>query len=35
VVNETNARPTVDSATKYEDGFFDRLADLIRKTARE
>ena len=33
VVNETNARPTVDSATKYEPGFFDRLADLIRRTA--
>ncbi len=23
VVNETNARPTIDSATKYEDGFWD------------
>ncbi|MFC7229482.1 RimK family alpha-L-glutamate ligase [Salinirubellus salinus] len=34
VVNETNARPTVDSATKYEDGFYDRLAGLIRATAR-
>ncbi|MFC4358449.1 RimK family alpha-L-glutamate ligase [Halobium salinum] len=33
VVNETNARPTVDSATKYDDGFFDRLAGLIRETA--
>ncbi len=33
VVNETNARPTVDDATKYEPGFYDRLADLIRKTA--
>jgi ribosomal protein S6--L-glutamate ligase len=33
VVNETNARPTIDSATKYEDGFWDRLADLIEKTA--
>ena len=33
VVNETNARPTIDSATKYEDGFWDRLAELIRKTA--
>ena len=33
VVNETNARPTVDDATKYEPGFYDRLAGLIRKTA--
>lgn len=33
VVNETNARPTVDSETKYDDGFYDRLAALIRKTA--
>jgi ribosomal protein S6--L-glutamate ligase len=33
VVNETNARPTVDAATKYEDGFYDRLARLIRETA--
>ncbi|MFB6083720.1 MAG: RimK family alpha-L-glutamate ligase [Halorientalis sp.] len=30
VVTETNARPTVDSATKYEPGFFDDLAALIR-----
>ncbi|WP_255151841.1 ATP-grasp domain-containing protein [Halorarius halobius] len=30
VVNETNARPTVDSATKYDPEFYDRLADLIR-----
>jgi ribosomal protein S6--L-glutamate ligase len=30
VVNETNARPTVDTATKYEDGFYDRLAALVR-----
>ena len=34
VVNETNARPTVDAATKYDDGFYDRLAGLIRDTAR-
>ena len=34
VVNETNARPTVDDATKYEDGFYDRLSGLIRRTAR-
>lgn len=33
VVNETNARPTIDDATKYEDGFWDRLAGLIRETA--
>ncbi|MBX0322964.1 RimK family alpha-L-glutamate ligase [Halomicroarcula sp. F13] len=32
VVNETNARPTIDSATKYEDGFWDDLARLIRAT---
>jgi ribosomal protein S6--L-glutamate ligase len=30
VVNETNARPTVDSATKYEPEFHDRLAALIK-----
>jgi ribosomal protein S6--L-glutamate ligase len=29
VVNETNARPTIDAATKYEDGFYDRLAGAI------
>jgi len=34
VVNETNARPTIDAETKYDDGFYDRLADLIRETAR-
>lgn len=33
VVNETNARPTVDEATKYANDFYDRLADLIRRTA--
>ncbi|MCY4732917.1 alpha-L-glutamate ligase, partial [Natronomonas gomsonensis] len=33
VVNETNARPTVDSAAKYDPGFYDRLAGLIRRTA--
>lgn len=33
LVNETNARPTVDEATKYESGFYDRLAALIRRTA--
>ena len=30
VVNETNARPTIDSATKYKKGFWDELATLIR-----
>ena len=33
LVNETNARPTVDAATKYEPGFYDRLAGLIRARA--
>jgi ribosomal protein S6--L-glutamate ligase len=33
VVSETNARPTIDAATKYEDGFYDDLAALIRRTA--
>ena len=33
LVNETNARPTIDDAGKYEDGFWDRLADAIRDTA--
>jgi ribosomal protein S6--L-glutamate ligase len=32
-VNETNARPTVDAATKYEPDFYDRLAGLIERTA--
>ena len=32
VVSETNARPTIDDE-KYEAGFWDRLADLIRQTA--
>lgn len=31
VVNETNARPTIDTATKYEDGFWDAVAALIRR----
>ncbi|PSP55638.1 alpha-L-glutamate ligase [Halobacteriales archaeon QH_7_66_37] len=30
VVNETNARPTIDEATKYEPGFWDDLASSIR-----
>jgi len=29
VVNETNARPTIDDESKYVDGFYDRLADAI------
>lgn len=33
VVAETNARPTVDEETKYEDGFYDRLAALVERTA--
>jgi ribosomal protein S6--L-glutamate ligase len=33
VVAETNARPTIDDETKYEDGFYDRLAAVIRDTA--
>ncbi|WP_338739987.1 RimK family alpha-L-glutamate ligase [Haloplanus salilacus] len=33
VVAETNARPTVDTATKYVPEFYDRLAGLIRRTA--
>lgn len=33
VVNETNARPTVDAETKYEPGFYDRLAALIADVA--
>jgi ribosomal protein S6--L-glutamate ligase len=35
VVAETNARPTVDAATKYVPEFYDRLAGLIRRTANE
>jgi SSU ribosomal protein S6P modification protein len=35
VVTETNARPTVDDAAKYDDGFYDRLAGLIRETAEK
>ncbi|TYL39890.1 alpha-L-glutamate ligase [Natronococcus pandeyae] len=33
VINETNARPTIDEATKYESGFYDRLADAVRSRA--
>jgi ribosomal protein S6--L-glutamate ligase len=32
-VTETNARPTIDEASKYETGFYDALAALIRRTA--
>jgi ribosomal protein S6--L-glutamate ligase len=35
VVNETNARPTIDAAIKYETGFYDDLAALIQRTAGE
>lgn len=35
VVNETNARPTVDAATKYDPDFYDRLVALIRETASD
>jgi len=34
-VVETGARPTIDDAGKYEDGFYDRLAALIERTAAE
>lgn len=30
LVNETNARPTIDHVTKYEPNFYDDLAQLIR-----
>jgi len=33
VVSETNARPTIDDASLYEPDFYDRLADLIERTA--
>lgn len=33
VVSETNARPTIDEAGKYESDFYDRLVGLIRKRA--
>lgn len=31
VVNEMNARPTIDAAEKYETGFWDEVADLVRR----
>jgi ribosomal protein S6--L-glutamate ligase len=33
VVSETNARPTIDDASKYDEGFYDRFASLLRETA--
>ncbi|MCU4926148.1 RimK family alpha-L-glutamate ligase [Halobacteria archaeon AArc-dxtr1] len=35
VVGETNARPTIDAETKYEPGFYDRLAATIEAAASE
>ncbi len=35
LVNETNARPTIDAAEKYESGFYDRLAAAIRRAAAD
>ncbi len=35
VVNETNARPTIDDESKYDDGFYDRLAEVIRDAAED
>lgn len=35
VVSETNARPTIDDESKYETGFYDRFASLLRETARK
>lgn len=35
VVSETNARPTVDAAAKYDPDFYDRLAALIRSRVDE
>ena len=35
VVNETNARPTIDAATKYKPGFYDKLAAMVRRRASE
>ena len=31
VVNETNARPTIDAAEKYQTGFWDDVAALVRE----
>ncbi|WP_255192817.1 ATP-grasp domain-containing protein [Natronobeatus ordinarius] len=35
VVSETNARPTIDAATKYEPDFYDRLTAAIRAARSE
>ena len=35
VVSETNARPTIDDTEKYVADFWDRLAELIRRTASD
>ncbi|MFB6069455.1 MAG: RimK family alpha-L-glutamate ligase [Halanaeroarchaeum sp.] len=35
VVTETNARPTIDAAEKYVADFDDRVARLVRETARD
>jgi ribosomal protein S6--L-glutamate ligase len=35
VVNETNARPTIDAAEKYDPGFYDALVGLIERRANE
>ena len=35
VVGETNARPTIDDAAKYDDGFYDALAGLVESRAAE
>ncbi|AGN00377.1 RimK domain-containing protein ATP-grasp [Salinarchaeum sp. Harcht-Bsk1] len=34
-VSETNARPTIDDASKYEPDFYDRLSSAIERTADE
>ena len=33
LVSETNARPTIDDASKYDESFYDDLASLLRRTA--
>ncbi|MFB6079553.1 MAG: RimK family alpha-L-glutamate ligase [Haloferacaceae archaeon] len=35
LVNETNARPTIDEATKYDPAFYDDLAALIERRAAD
>jgi ribosomal protein S6--L-glutamate ligase len=35
VVNETNARPTIDDEAKYDADFYDRLAALVERTAEK